>query len=119
MEDALYPDWEENMKHERDPNSVQHETLFVCLNCRKRIEGFIFWEEDELVCPGPWSGRWHWVRTKPKVALPDWGLAEDNTWFPALREQSAAGGWTDRNTWEAWDCAVVEWKLIPLPEELP
>jgi hypothetical protein len=100
------------MKHERDRDSWQHETSFVCLNCRQRIEHFASWDEDKLVCPGPWPGRWHWVRGKD---WKDWSLAVRTP----VDGWNASGGWGNLDTWEDFDREITEWKLIPLPEELP
>jgi hypothetical protein len=50
--------------------------------------------------------RWYWVKVEEK-------------WFPACWDKY---GWSNSDCWEATfeDVAKVEeWKLIPLPEELP
>jgi hypothetical protein len=47
---------------------------------------------------------WYWVRTR------------ESEWFPAIHVVSAAGGWSNGDTWEDFDKEVVEWCLILLPE---
>ena len=53
---------------------------------------------------------WYWVRTIDK-----WN---NLNWFPAYKDQKAAGGWTNGDTWEDFGFEVVEWIKIPTPEEL-
>ena len=48
--------------------------------------------------------RWYWVKET------------DSDWYPAMHHPKCAGGWTDCNTWEDFDSDVVQWQLIPLPE---
>lgn len=52
------------------------------------------------------GGRWYWVRR-----------AGSDEWFPAYWEYAV--GWTNGDTWEDLLDEIYEWKLIPLPEELP
>jgi hypothetical protein len=56
----------------------------------------------------PINGRWYWVRT------------EGSEWFPAKREtdRGTVNNWTNQDTWEDFYNEIVEWKLIPKPEEL-
>ena len=53
------------------------------------------------------KGRWYWVR------------AVDGPWWPALWADEYGVGWSNQDCWEDWNNEVVEWRLIPLPEELP
>lgn len=55
-------------------------------------------QKEDLV-----HGRWYWVRTSR------YG------WFPAKHHLNAAGGWTNEDTWEDFDCEVIDWQIIPLP----
>lgn len=57
--------------------------------------------ENELI-----DKRWYWV------------TLGDGFWFPALRDKTASGGWTNTDTWEDFFKEVTEFKLIPLPNEL-
>ena len=46
--------------------------------------------------------KWYWVRIKDE-------------WFPAMYNPSSCGGWTNADTWEDFDGAVVEWQEIVPP----
>lgn len=57
----------------------------------------------------PIQDRWHWVRI-------------GKNWRPAIwiREWAGQGfHWSNHDTWFDFDKKVEEWKLIPLPDELP
>ena len=68
--------------------------------------------EGVMATNEPIPGRWYWVRGR------DW-----EGWSVAVRTPvdgwNAAGDWGNLDTWEDFDREIVEWKLIPLPEELP
>lgn len=51
------------------------------------------------------EGRWYWVRFK------------SDDWFPAKHADWANGGWCNEDFWEDWDNEVIDWRLIPLPED--
>lgn len=51
------------------------------------------------------EGRWYWVCCKGE-------------WFPAVYHKTAAGGWTNLDSWEDYDGDVQGFILIPLPEEI-
>jgi hypothetical protein len=55
-------------------------------------------EHAELI-----PGRWHWVSKA------------NGSWHPALHNPMSAGGWTNEDTWEDFDRAIIQWRLIPLP----
>ena len=64
------------------------------------------------------ENRWYWVRFRASDTYVD--PLEDGPcgdWFPAIYSPGAAGGWTNGDTWEDFDRKVIEWRLIPLPEE--
>ncbi len=63
-------------------------------------------EEDERQrSPERTERTWYWVRVRDSDGEKSW-------WFPAMAELSAAGGWTNNDTWEDFDSDVIEW--IPL-----
>lgn len=49
--------------------------------------------------------RWYWVRFK------------SDDWFPAKCADWAAGGWCNEDCWEDFDNEVIDWRLIPSPED--
>ena len=49
---------------------------------------------------------WHWVKGK-----------DDEGWFPAKRDPSAAGGWTNGDTWEDFEGRIAMSIRIPSPGE--
>jgi len=49
---------------------------------------------------------WYWVRNN-----------EDRDWFPAKRDSSAVGGWTNEDTWEDFDNSINQWVKIPSPSK--
>lgn len=55
----------------------------------------------------PEIGKWYLVRTK-----------DSETWFPALYDPIASGGWTNQDTWEDFNCEVVEWKQINMEQKV-
>jgi hypothetical protein len=57
-------------------------------------------EHAELI-----PGRWYWVSEA------------DGSWHPALHNPMSAGGWTNEDTWEDFDGAIIQWRLIPLPSD--
>lgn len=48
--------------------------------------------------------RWYWVRV------------QDGEWFPASWDEFL--GWTNSDCWDDMRNEVIEWKLIPLPEDI-
>ena len=54
-------------------------------------------------------GRWYWVTR---------GAKGDDIWFPAIHSDSAVGGWSNEDCWEDWNGEVINWVLIPLPDEI-
>ena len=69
------------------------------------------------------ENRWYWVRLRTFDAyayaytyVDPLGQGPCGEWFPAVYSRQAAGGWTNCDTWEDFDCEVAEWRLIPLPE---
>lgn len=57
------------------------------------------WETELL----PENGTWCWVTD---------GKSE---WI-AIRDLSASGGWSNKDTWEDFDQSVIAWTPIPKPE---
>jgi hypothetical protein len=57
-------------------------------------------EHAELI-----PGRWYWVSKA------------NGSWHPALHNPMSAGGWTNEDTWEDFDGAIIQWRLIPLPSD--
>lgn len=51
----------------------------------------------------PVEGAWYWVRI-------------GDEWSPAKRSQSAAGGWTNEDTWEDFNDHVEQWAPINPPQ---
>jgi hypothetical protein len=56
------------------------------------------------------EGRWYWVTKDP--------AASDDEWWPARRDSSRVGGWTNDDTWEDFTHDVRAWKLMPTPSDL-
>jgi hypothetical protein len=54
----------------------------------------------QIAATHPVEGEWYWVRTK------------DGAEFPARRRSSAAGGWSNDDTWEDFDRQVKWWSPI-------
>lgn len=53
--------------------------------------------------PSRLQGEWYWVTDGKKV----WTACHDHT---------AAGGWTNQDTWEDFDGKVISWQHIARPE---
>ena len=48
---------------------------------------------------------WYWVKI-------------DGEWSPAVKDENAAGGWTNLDTWEDFDKEVTEFVKIMLPRKM-
>ena len=51
------------------------------------------------------KNEWYWVKIRDE-------------WWPAFKDPSAAGGWTNLDTWEDFDREITESIKIPAPEEI-
>jgi hypothetical protein len=54
------------------------------------------------------------TQEKPDDGTWCWVTDGKSTW-PAKRSQASGGGWTNGDTWEDWDHAVVAWIPLVLP----
>jgi len=59
---------------------------------------WLFRKEKDLI-----EGDWYWVRSSSGV------------WFPAIRDEKAAGGWSNHDTWEDFDSEIIQWIRIKQP----
>lgn len=80
-------------------DDIKGEKIYICSGHGTYMELIV--DIDAEVCQERYDD-WYWVRI-------------DNDWMPAVKDEKAAGGWTNLDTWEDFHGEVEEFVKIDPP----